>query len=286
MNVSKKDGGLVTFGDKKGKIIGKSIISNDSFTFIENVLLVDGLKHDLLSLSKLCDKGFRVVFDKNNCIIENASDRKVLLVGNRDDNVYTIDLYYCPTNDKCLSVLLDNSWLWHRRLGHTSMHLISNISKNSLLRGLPQFKFEKDKICDACQMGKQAKSSFKSKNVISTTRPLQLLHMDLFGPSKIASYGGNYYARVIVDFSRFTWVLMINDVLKRFASFVKRVQNEKGFLITKIRSDHGEESDSIAFENFVKIMVFLMTSHVQGLLNKTVWLKRKILLYKNLLDQC
>ena len=80
-------------------------------------------------------------------------------------------------------------------------------------------------------MGKQTKSSFKSKNMISTNRPLQLLHMYLFGrgPSKIASYGGNYYVFVIVDdFSRFTWVLMIkhkNDVLKRLASFVKRVQN-------------------------------------------------------------
>ena len=59
--------------------------------------------------------------------------------------------------------------------------------KNSLVIGLPQLKFEKDKICDACQMGKQTKSSFKSKNMISTIRPLQLLHMDLFGPSKIAS---------------------------------------------------------------------------------------------------
>ena len=57
--------------------------------------------------------------------------------------------------------------------------------------------------------------------------------MDLFDPSKIASYRGNYYVFVIVDdFSRFTWVLMIkhkNDVLKRFGSFVERVQNEKGF---------------------------------------------------------
>ena len=78
-----------------------------------------------------------------------------------------------------------------------------------------------------------------------------------------------------------------NDVLKRFASFVKRVQNEKGFLITKIRSDHGGEFDSVAFEKFcVKIMVFLTTSPLQGLLNKTVWLKGKIVLYKNLLDQC
>ena len=83
---------------------------------------------------------------------------------------------------------------------------------------MKKIKFEEDKICDACQMGKETKSIFKSKNMISTTRPLQLLHMDLFGPSKIASYGGNCYACVIVDdFSRFTWVLMIkhkNDVLK------------------------------------------------------------------------
>ncbi|XP_022950378.1 uncharacterized protein LOC111453493 [Cucurbita moschata] len=71
VNLSKKDGGLVTFGDnKKGKIIGKGTIGNDSCTLIENVLLVDGLNHDLLSISQLCDKGFRVVFDKNNCIIE------------------------------------------------------------------------------------------------------------------------------------------------------------------------------------------------------------------------
>ena len=88
-------------------------------------VVVDGLKHNLCSISQLCDKGFRIIFDKNNCIIENVSDRKVLFVGNRDNNVYIIDLNDCPTNDKCL--LYDNSWLWHGRLGHAIMHLISNI---------------------------------------------------------------------------------------------------------------------------------------------------------------
>ena len=126
--------------------------------------------------------------------------------------------------------------------------------------------------------------------MISIARPPQLLHMDLFGRSKIASYGGNYYAFVIVDdFSRFTWILMIkhkNDVLKRFASFVKRVQNEKGFLITKIRSDHGGEFDSVAFEKFCEDNGLSHDSLLRGLLNKTVWLKGKIVLYKNLLDQC
>ena len=56
----------------KGKIIGKSIVGNDICTLIENVLLVDGLKHDLPSIIQF-DKDFRVIFDKNNCIIENGS---------------------------------------------------------------------------------------------------------------------------------------------------------------------------------------------------------------------
>jgi len=70
---------------------------------------------------------------------------------------------------------------------------------------LPKLKFEKDHICEACQKGKQVKNSFKIKNVVSSLKPIELLHMDLFGPSRTMSFGGNYYALVIVDdFSRFT----------------------------------------------------------------------------------
>ena len=50
-----------------------------------------------------------------------------------------------------------------------------------------------------CQMGKQIKTYFKNKNFISTSRPLELLHMDLFGPSRTTSLGGKSYAFVIVD---------------------------------------------------------------------------------------
>ena len=70
---------------------------------------------------------------------------------------------------------------------------------------LPNIIFEKEKICEVCQLGKQVRTSFKSKQYYSTFRPLQLLHMDLFGPSRTASLGGKHYAFVIVDdFSRFT----------------------------------------------------------------------------------
>ena len=179
---------------------------------------------------------------------------KIIFVGIKNGNVYTIDIDCASNGDNCFSVLHENSWLWHKRFGHISMELISKILKKDLVKGLPKIEFVKDKICDACQFGKQVKTSFKTKMHISTSRPLELLHMDLFGPSRIASLGGKYYAFVIIDdFSRFTWVLFFatkDEAIHVFSKFSKRVQNEKGVTITCIKSDHGGEFENHAFEKF------------------------------------
>ena len=74
------------------------------------------------------------------------------------------------------------------------MDLISQLNKDELVRGLSKINFQKDKVCEAFQMGNQIKNSFKNKNLISTTRPLELLHIDLFGPSRTPSLGGKSYA--------------------------------------------------------------------------------------------
>ena len=84
----------------------------------------------------------------------------------------------------------DQSWLWHRRLGHANMDFILQPNKNELVRGFLKINFQKDQVCEACQVGKQIKNSFKNKNFISTTRSLELLHMDLFGPFRTPSLGG------------------------------------------------------------------------------------------------
>ncbi|GJU37289.1 retrovirus-related pol polyprotein from transposon TNT 1-94 [Tanacetum coccineum] len=92
----------------------------------------------------------------------------------------------------------ENSTLWHRRLGHANMRLIQSLASKELVRNLPKLKFDQH-FCDACKIGKQAHASHKAKNIVSTTRCLELLHMDLFGPSAVRSYGGNRYTLVIVD---------------------------------------------------------------------------------------
>ena len=79
-----ENGGDVSFRDNsKEKIFGIGNIGKVSLTLIVNVCLVENLKHNLISISQLCDKGYKVIFDKTRCVIENACDSKVLFVGNR-----------------------------------------------------------------------------------------------------------------------------------------------------------------------------------------------------------
>ncbi|XP_058008180.1 uncharacterized protein LOC131182852 [Hevea brasiliensis] len=101
--------------------------------------------------------------------------------------------------------------------------------------GLPKINFEKDHVCKPCSLGKQTKVSFKSKNVISTFRPLELLHLDLFGPITPISLGGKAYTLVIVDdYTRYTWTYFLahKDDLKSIgtpmSSTIKLEKDEKG----------------------------------------------------------
>ncbi|GKC68340.1 retrovirus-related pol polyprotein from transposon TNT 1-94, partial [Tanacetum coccineum] len=67
------------------------------------------------------------------------------------------------------------------------MASIQSLASKELVRNLPKLKFDQH-FCNACKIGKQAHASHKAKNIVSTTRCLELLHMDLFGPSAITDY--------------------------------------------------------------------------------------------------
>jgi transposase InsO family protein len=144
-------------------------------------------------------------------------------------------------------------WLWHRRLGHVGMKQLNKLLRHDLVRGLKDVTFEKDKLCSACQAGKQVGNSHPSKSEMSTSKAFELLHMDLFGPTTYTSIGGNKYGFVIMDdYTRYTWVLFLydkSDVYDLFKSFVKRVQNEFETTIKKIRSDNGSEFKNTRIED-------------------------------------
>lgn len=101
--LTSQDEGFVTFEDNN-----KGNIGNKSNLLIKNILLVDGLKHNLLSISRLCDKGYDIKFEYNAYIIE-ISHKNISLIALRINNMYTIDLdefcdetYFSILNDDTL----------------------------------------------------------------------------------------------------------------------------------------------------------------------------------------
>ncbi|GKE75689.1 retrovirus-related pol polyprotein from transposon TNT 1-94 [Tanacetum coccineum] len=84
--------------------------------------------------------------------------------------------------------------------------------------------------------------------MVSITKCLELLHMDLFAPSAVQSYGCNFYTLVIVeDYSRYTWTRFLkhkNEAFDHFEILSKKIQVQKGCPIISIRIDHGREFDN------------------------------------------
>jgi transposase InsO family protein len=136
------------------------------------------------------------------------------------------------------------------------MKNLHKLLKGEHILGLTNIHFEKDRICNACQAGKQVRVHHPHKNIMTTDRPLELLHMDLFGSIAYISIDGSKYCLVIVDdYSRFTWVFFLQEksqtqeTLKRF---LRWAQNEFGLEIKKIRSDNGTKLKNSQIEGFLE----------------------------------
>lgn len=101
---TKKKGGSVTFSDNdKGKVIGIGQVG--SSPSIEHMLLVDGLQHNLISVSQLCDNGYYVIFTTIECLLIDNISHKIIYKGEREGNSYTLSLNsLTPKNGRCLIV--------------------------------------------------------------------------------------------------------------------------------------------------------------------------------------
>ncbi|GJZ65601.1 integrase, catalytic region, zinc finger, CCHC-type containing protein [Tanacetum coccineum] len=132
-----------------------------------------------------------------------------LLTGSRDSNLYPISISKMVAfSPVCLMsrTTSTKSWLWHRRLSHLNFGTINQLTTKDLVDGLLKFMYNKDHLCSACEQGKSKKASFLPKLVPSTESKLELLHMDLYGPMRVASINGKKYILVNVDdYSRYTW---------------------------------------------------------------------------------
>ncbi|GJW51010.1 retrovirus-related pol polyprotein from transposon TNT 1-94 [Tanacetum coccineum] len=210
-----------------------------------NVIFGSNLRGNIIGKGQICDNKCRVTFSEHDSKI--TKDGKVIGRGIRKKGLYVMKLGNKPKDQICLTTIDENSTLWHRILGYVNMRLIQSLASKELVRNLPKLKFDQH-FCDACKIGKQAHASHKAKNIVSATRCLELIHMDLFGPSAVRSCEGNHYTLVIVDdYARYTWTIFLNDKTKafdQFEIFSKKIQNQLGCTIVSIRTDHGREFDN------------------------------------------
>jgi transposase InsO family protein len=136
------------------------------------------------------------------------------------------------------------------------MKNLHKLLKGEHILGLTNVHFEKDRVCSACQAGKQVGVHHPHKNIMTTDRPLELLHMDLFGLIAYISISRSKYCLVIVDdYSCFTWVFFLQDksqTQETLKGFLRRAQNEFGLRIKKIRSDNGTEFKNSQIEGFLE----------------------------------
>ncbi|GJY41347.1 putative ribonuclease H-like domain-containing protein [Tanacetum coccineum] len=248
-------GGIVKFGGGDGRISGKGTIRTSKLDF-ENVYYVEELQHfNLFSVSQICDKKNKVLFTDTDCLVlseefQLPDESQVVLRIPREHDLYTFHISDLQPEQKvtCLvaKASLDESTRWHRRMAHVNFKTINKLAKGGLVDGLPLKVFTNEHNCVACNKGKQHKASYKHISAVRLiTETLQLLHMDLFGPTNIRSIDQKYYSLVVTDdFSRFTWTFYLGTkdetfyVLKEFIALIENQLNKK---VKGIRCDNGTE---------------------------------------------
>lgn len=218
--------------------------------FLQNVLGVPSCKVDLTSVSRITrDLNCSVTFFPRWCVLQDLMTRTTIGLGKQQDGLnYLVALMGESIKTRSAAAIAGHSScsqvtsstdLWHRRLGHLSSSRLDFMAKN-----LFNFPFKTNDACDVCALAKQSRLPFFASS-ISSVRPFELIHCDIWGPYKIPSLSGaKYFLTIVDDYSRFTWVFFMhhkNDTQHLLANFFSFAQTQFNASIANIRVDNGME---------------------------------------------
>ena len=130
----------------KSRVLGKETLNVEGFPKLDNVLHVEDLKENLLSISQICYQNLFVNFDRNKCRVLDV-DGNYISEGHRSSDHKTT---------------LDDTELWHQKLGHLNYRLLPRIMKTYVVKGVLMLKKKQLGICGPCQSGKQQRASHKA----------------------------------------------------------------------------------------------------------------------------
>ncbi|KAM2657198.1 hypothetical protein EV1_012593 [Malus domestica] len=249
----------VYIGNGKGLPIlhlGFSRVSTNTHFFdLKNVLHVPALKQDLLSANKfILDNQCSVHLYPFHFLVKDLSSEKVLFKGSVRDGFYP----FSTTNSSVgaqhafAAISKASQDIWHQRLGHPSSRIMNKIASTSCISFTGS---SLQSMCSSCAMGKCSKLPFSSVSC-SSSKPLELLHTDIWGPSPVSSvHGFRYYIIFVDDFSKYCWFFPLKYKSEAFTVFTQFKSMVGNLLCTKIvtlRSDSGGEFTSTQFFCFLK----------------------------------
>jgi transposase InsO family protein len=182
----------------------------------------------------------------------DRSNRLLAKVPRSPNRLYKVNLQV--VQPVCLSLRSgDSSWTWHERLGHQNFGALRAMSRNDMVRGLPEIGHT-DQLCDACLAGKQRRAPFPQVAKFRATERLELIHADLCGPITPATPGGKrYFLLMVDDFSRYMWLVLLSTKDEAEAA-IRRIKAaaevQSGCTLRTLRTDRGGEFTSRSFEEF------------------------------------
>ncbi|KAL2925577.1 Retrovirus-related Pol polyprotein from transposon RE2 [Bienertia sinuspersici] len=230
----------------------KGIVKLDDGITLLDVLLVPGFKFNLLSVGKLCqDMDCEVVFKKDICVVQGHSQRMPIVLGR-----LKYGLYCAPTTqhkfskaDGTLHAGLahvatsskhdDELKLMHLRMGHIPFNKIPLLNPSLHTKTIVSESF-----CQICPLAKQHRLPFTPSS-IKSDRIFQLLHIDIWGPYRVATHDGcKLFLTIVDDYSRFTWVHLLkfkSDAIPILQHFIAYVETQFQTLVLSVRTDNALE---------------------------------------------
>ncbi|PKU87463.1 Retrovirus-related Pol polyprotein from transposon TNT 1-94 [Dendrobium catenatum] len=213
---------------------------------------VPNLTHRLISISQLTkNNNCYITFDKSGFSVKDKTTNQSLLHGHCRNGLYPLP---CQPSIVAASTTIASSssaLSWHRRLGHPNAKTMAALSKAFPSLYISSFK----SVCNSCALAKSHRIPFSTSTTVSTS-PLELIHMDVWGPSPVFSHDGfRYFLLLIDDYSKYSGLILLkhkSDVALNIIRFILNIEKSLNYSVRKLRSDNGGEFTNQTIQAFTR----------------------------------
>ncbi len=204
--------------------IGKVPLPMQDGQTFERCTLCSNHNKKFSSIGQMVEQGLQMTFNPNGCFVEDLKNQgKLIAKVEKNGRMFTLDVNMHEVNSMLFTHRKGarDIGIWHKQVGHVNLQCLKLMEKQNLVGSLPKFGIEKVmlKVCETCQLGKQARHPFPAQTTHVNSKPLEMIHLDVW-TTKTESIGGcRYYMSFIDDHTRKVWVYFMKHKGEVFQLF-------------------------------------------------------------------